>query len=60
MVLFNTPAPQLREIHTALYAGFENKSLRVIVGQEYSLSEAAKAHEAVLKSGAYGKIILRP
>jgi len=43
-----------------LVAGLENKSLRPVVGAEFPLSEAARAHEAVMKGGAYGKIVLLP
>jgi hypothetical protein len=30
------------------------------VGEEIPLAEASRAHEAVMKSGAYGKIVLIP
>jgi NADPH2:quinone reductase len=52
-----TPA-ETNEIHAALYAGFENGSLRPIVGKEIPLAEAARAHKEVLAPGASGKIIL--
>jgi NADPH2:quinone reductase len=34
--------------------------LRPVVGKSFPLAEAAKAHEAVMESGAYGKIVLIP
>ena len=58
MTLFNAGEDDLKEIHAALVAGLTNKTLRPIVGQEFALSEAPKAHEAVMQPGAYGKIIL--
>ncbi|MDB6173563.1 MAG: quinone oxidoreductase [Chthoniobacteraceae bacterium] len=47
-------------IHAALYAGLENKTLRPVVAREYPLGEASQAHEAVMASGARGKIVLLP
>jgi NADPH2:quinone reductase len=58
MSLFNAPPELLAGIHTALYAGLENGTLRPVVGTTLPLAEAAKAHERVLQPGAHGKIIL--
>lgn len=60
MSLWNASPQDLTSIHAALVAGLENKSLRPIVGQEIPLAEAARAHVAVMESGAYGKIVLIP
>ena len=60
MTLFNSTQSDLREIHAALVAGLENGTLRPIVGQQFALNEASKAHEAVMAPGAYGKIVLLP
>jgi len=60
MTLFNAGESDLREIHAALVAGLENGTLRPVVGQQFTLSEAPKAHEAVMAPGAYGKIVLLP
>lgn len=60
MTLFNVTDADLKEIHAALVAGLENGSLRPVVGKEFPLCEAAKAHEAVMQPGAYGKIVLTP
>jgi NADPH2:quinone reductase len=60
MLLFNTSEPAKVAIHSALAKGFENGSLRPIVGKELPLSEAPRAHEEVMKPGAYGKIVLVP
>jgi NADPH2:quinone reductase len=60
MTLFNATPEELREIHAGLVAGLENGTLSPVVGKEFSLAEATKAHVAVMESGAYGKIVLLP
>jgi len=61
MTLFNVPPEEMASIHAALIAGFENGTLRPIVGQEIPLAQAARAHEEVMRpSGAHGKIVLVP
>jgi NADPH:quinone reductase len=60
MSLWNATPVELTSIHAALVAGLENRSLRPIVGQEIPLAEVARAHAAVMESGAYGKIVLVP
>ncbi len=60
MLLFNASREEMRVIHAAIVAGLENGTLRPVVGKELPLAEAARAHEAVLESGAYGKIVLIP
>jgi NADPH:quinone reductase len=60
MSLLNCTPQELTSIHAALGAGLENKTLRPVVGREFPLAEAPRAHEAALKPGAYGKIVLIP
>ena len=60
MMLLNTTAEDARRISAALTAGFENGTLTPVVGREFSLGDAAQAHEAVLAPGALGKIVLIP
>jgi NADPH2:quinone reductase len=60
MTLLNAREPELAGIHAALVAGLENGTLRPVVGQEIPLAEAARAHQAVMQPGAYGKIVLLP
>ena len=60
MTLMNVSDVERMGIHAALVAGLENKTLRPVVGREFKLAEAARAHEAVLEPGAYGKIVLAP
>ncbi|HEX4346577.1 MAG TPA: NADPH:quinone reductase [Vicinamibacterales bacterium] len=60
MTLFNATPAELVSIHAALVAGLANGTLSPIIGREFKLEEAPKAHEAVLESGAMGKIVLVP
>lgn len=60
MTLFNTSDEDRASIHAALVAGLENGTLRPVVGRELPLADAARAHEAVLHPGAFGKIVLIP
>ncbi len=61
MTLFNVPPAEMTAIHAALYAGFENGTLRPVVGREMPLTMAAEAHVEVMKpGGAHGKIVLIP
>ena len=54
-----TPA-ELVTAHAAIFAGMQHAGYRPQVGKEMPLADAARAHEEVLKPGAYGKIVLRP
>jgi len=58
MMLWLAGRQELASIHAALVAGLENGSLRPVVGKELPLSEAARAHRAVIEPGAYGKMVL--
>ncbi len=60
MTLFNVNEQELASIHAALIAGLENGTLRPVISQKLPLSEAPRAHEAVMEPGSYGKIILIP
>ena len=60
MTLFNTSDEDRASIHAALIAGLENGTLKPIVGKEMAVADAARAHEAVLQPGAFGKIVLIP
>jgi NADPH:quinone reductase len=60
MSLMNASLEELAGIHAALGAGLENETLRPVIGQQIPLAEAARAHTAVMESGAYGKIVLVP
>ena len=58
--LFNAPSEELLSIHAALEAGLANGTLRPVIGQQFALADAARAHTAVLQPGACGKIVLVP
>jgi NADPH2:quinone reductase len=58
MTLFSATDQDLYMIHSALGAGLENGSLHPVVGREMPLADAAKAHQAVMEPGSYGKIVL--
>jgi NADPH2:quinone reductase len=60
MALMHADTAELALIHAALDAGFTNGSLSPIVQMHLPLSDAGKAHEAVMESGSLGKIVLRP
>jgi NADPH2:quinone reductase len=60
MTLFNTPADELQHIHAALVDGLSKGSLNPVVGREFPLSDAPRAHQAVMEPGAHGKIVLVP
>jgi NADPH2:quinone reductase len=55
---WNATPNELVIAHAAIVAGLERCSYNPQVGQEMPLAEAPRAHEAVMKPGAYGKIVL--
>jgi NADPH2:quinone reductase len=60
MTMFNATDRDLAEIHAALIAGLSNGTLNPVIGREFALAEATRAHEAVMETGALGKIVLVP
>jgi NADPH2:quinone reductase len=58
MLLFAVTPADLAATHAALVAGLANKTLRPVVGEEFPLQDAPKAHDAVMKPGAHGKITI--
>jgi len=60
MSLPNTTPEELRAIHLSLGLGLIAGTLRPVIGQELPLADAARAHEAVMEGGSYGKIVLIP
>ncbi|KAM6343339.1 quinone oxidoreductase isoform 2-T4 [Alca torda] len=59
--LFLATEEERRECATALLGGAEAGWLKPIVGSEYPLEEAVKAHEDIIhSSGARGKMVLLP
>lgn len=60
MTLMNAGPEDNRSIHAALIAGLANGSLNPVAEKAFPLADAARAHEAVMEPGAYGKIVLIP
>ena len=60
MVLMNASEREIHRIHAALGAGLEAGTLRPVIGKEFPLREAPRAHHEIMESVAYGKIILVP
>jgi NADPH:quinone reductase len=57
---WNALPAELASAHAAIVAGMERSGYKPQVGKELPLADAARAHEDVLKPGAYGKIVLIP
>lgn len=55
---WNATPSELAVAHAAVAAGMERSGYKPQVGREMPLSDASRAHEEVLKPGAYGKIVL--
>ena len=60
MTLSNAAAHELISIHAAIVAGLANGTLNPIIGREFPLAEATRAHQTIMEPGTYGKIILIP
>ena len=60
MTLMAATPKELKGIHAAIAAGLEEGFLNPILRKSISLADAAKAHEAVMAPGSYGKIVLTP
>jgi NADPH2:quinone reductase len=60
MTLPNMTADEWRGVNAGVQAALAAGTLKPVVSRELPLAEAAKAHEAVMQSGAAGKIVLVP
>ena len=60
MSLGNASDVERVRLHAALVAGLANGTLCPVIGQEFALADAARAHHAVIEARAYGKIVLIP
>jgi NADPH2:quinone reductase len=58
MSLWNVAEDELGAIYADIVDGLECGALTPVVGREFPLAEAAKAHDAVLAPGARGKVVL--
>ena len=57
---WNATPKEMAAAHAAIIAGMERSGYKPEVGKEMPLGDAARAHEDVMKPGAYGKIVLIP
>jgi NADPH2:quinone reductase len=60
MAFWNLPDDEVMRGHAAVGAGLESGALTPVVGTEFPLADAARAHAMVLEPGARGKIVLVP
>ena len=60
VALGNASERDLASMHAAIVAGLANGALRPVIGKEFPLADAPKAHHAVIEASAYGKIVLLP
>lgn len=58
MTLFNVAPDEMRAIHEYLGRGLSDGTFHPVVGREFALQDAPRAHEAILEPGALGKIVL--
>jgi NADPH2:quinone reductase len=58
MTIFNATDADLASIHAALVDGLTRGTLNPVIGREVPLADAARAHAAIMESGALGKIVL--
>ena len=58
--LWSSTPEQLAAVYADIGTGLEQRALVPVIGLELPLAEAPRAHEAVINSRAYGKIVLVP
>jgi NADPH2:quinone reductase len=58
VMLFAATPAELQAAHAAIGQGLAQGELNPVVGAQFPLDEAPRAHEAVMASGARGKVVL--
>jgi NADPH2:quinone reductase len=58
VLVFNASEQEQASIHAALGAWLQNGTIRPFIGSEIPLAEAPRAHEKVMESRTYGKVVL--
>jgi NADPH2:quinone reductase len=58
MSLMHADTAELARIFAHLGAGFASGAIAPIIGPRFDLADAPRAHEAILKPGALGKLVL--
>ncbi|HEX3051086.1 MAG TPA: zinc-binding dehydrogenase, partial [Aggregatilineaceae bacterium] len=56
----NLPPSTMAGMHSFIFEGLRNKTLRPVIGQIFPLAEAAHSHEVLFKSETFGKVVLVP
>ena len=56
--LWNISDDEAADVHAGLDAGLACGGIRPVVGKEFPLAEAARAHKEILEPGSAGKIVL--
>ncbi|MBL8886221.1 MAG: NADPH:quinone reductase [Phycisphaerales bacterium] len=60
MGVLNATNEELHGAWESIRSGIDAGKLRPIIGEKFSLDDAAKAHAKVMEPGAFGKIVLIP
>jgi NADPH2:quinone reductase len=60
LTLLNSTPDDIQKYHAAIVAGLKSGALNPVVDQEIPLSEAPRAHQAVIEGNSHGKIVLVP
>ena len=58
MHLAQATESEAASIWAGLEAGFADGTLKPVIGREFAFKDVARAHEAVMEPGAFGKIVL--
>lgn len=58
LALWNATPAQIKPIMADVMTGVADGTLSPVIGQQFRLADASRAHEAVLEPGAFGKIVL--
>lgn len=56
----NATRDERRRAHAEIVAGLASGALRPVIGREFSLQDAALAHQALTQNKSFGKIVLHP
>lgn len=60
VLLFAASDQELEEIHAAIGAGLENRTLLPVIRRDLFLTEAPEAHRQIMEGSGFGKIVLTP
>lgn len=58
MTIMNATPADLEAVYTEIAAGLRRGVIKPVVGQTFALQDAPAAHDAVMRGGAKGKIVL--